>query len=160
VHARARRSTGPVDRPPPPLTVRSTGSANWPAPCVVSRSFVCATSFHLFYLLSPTILHLGEGFPNLSRSPTNPSLSPGEIDTRSQRNRHIISACTLQMKSTHDLGEIDTRSRLEICSSAIHWNAPHMPSLHFTLSELPYKPITERVSYSATSRPHEELIMS
>ena len=88
----------------------------------------------------PTILHLGEDFSNLSRSPTNPS-------------HHLA-------KSTHDLDEIDTRSRLEICSSAIHWKASHMPSLHFTLGELPYMPITERGSSSATSRPHEELIMS
>ena len=62
-------------------------------------SDLCATSFHLFYLLCSIILHLSEDFSNLSRSPTYPSLSPGEIDTRSRRNRYTISA-----KSTHDLG--------------------------------------------------------
>ena len=43
-------------------------------------------SFHL--LSFPTILHLGEDFSNLSRTPTNSNVSSGEIDTRSQRNRY------------------------------------------------------------------------
>ena len=35
---------------------------------------LCVIFFHLLYLLSLTILHLGEDFSNLSRSPTNSSL--------------------------------------------------------------------------------------
>ena len=55
-------------------------------PSTILVNFLSDTS------LFPTILHLGEDFPNLSRSPTYPSLSPGEIDTRSRQNRHTISA--------------------------------------------------------------------
>jgi len=80
----------------------------------------------------PTILHLGENFSNLSQSPTNSSPSPGEIDTRSRRNRYTIST-----KSTRDLGlsaldEINTRSWLETFNSAIQLECTihAFPSLH------------------------------
>ena len=86
-------------------------AANWPSPPVnraVDREHNLACSMLRFLLLLifdlcvnflypsisslSTILHLGEDFPNLSRSQTNSSLSPYEIDTRSRRNRHTISA--------------------------------------------------------------------
>ena len=124
--ARARRSTGRSTG----LLHRSTESTSGllHAPFLAPLSSdLCTTFFHLLYLLYllfPTILHLGEDFSNLSRSPTYPRLSSGEIDTR---------------------------SRLGIYSSAINWDAPHMPFLHFTLGELPYMPITECVSNSATT---------
>ena len=111
---RAHRSTGPVDR--------ATASADGRPGRSTVRLFCCfllllnsgfpSSLRRLPRRLPPlTILHLGEDFSNLSRSPTYPSLSPGEIDTRSRRNRHTISAYAHRTKSTHDLGEIDTRSR-------------------------------------------------
>ena len=80
-----------------------------PAACCMRRfSLLCLSISVLSSSISsisslPTIHHFGEDFSNLSQSPTNSSLSPGEIDTRSRlersgRNRHTISA-----KSTHDL---------------------------------------------------------
>ena len=113
-----------VDRPPPPVDravdqEHKFGLLN--APFLASLiSDLCATSFHLLYLLSPTILHLGEDFLNLSRSLTNSNLSPGEIDTR---------------------------SRLGICSSVIQLE----PECTTPVGELSYMPITERVSNSATT---------
>ena len=100
-----------------------------PAACCMRRfSLLCLPISVLSSSISssslPTIIYLGEDFSNLSRSPTNSSLSPGKIDTR---------------------------SRLGICSSAINWNAPYMRSHHFSLGEISYMPITERVSHSATS---------
>ena len=54
--------------------------------------------------LFPTILHLGE-----DSSKSEPISNVPQSIT--WRNRHTISACAHQTKSTHDLGEIDTRSR-------------------------------------------------
>ena len=45
--------------------------------------------------LSPTILHLSEDFPNLSRSPMNSNLSPGEIETRSRLEPSYQPECTI-----------------------------------------------------------------
>ena len=135
------RSTWPVDRSflctpvhtgrpgrSTRLLHRSTGSTSGllHAPFLATLSSdLCATSFHLLYLLSPIILHLGEDFSNLSRSPTNSSLSPGEIDTRSRRNRHTISACALRTKSTHDLG-LESVAQL---STGMHHTCPPYTSL-------------------------------
>ena len=72
-----------------------------PVACCMRRfSLLCLPIFVLSSDVSsisslPTILHLGEDFLNLSRSPMNSSLSPGEIDTRSRRNRHTISSWNL-----------------------------------------------------------------
>jgi len=76
------------------------GNSNW-IRLLFRNEVRIQVGFHKLHLLSlPTILHLGEDFSNLSRTPTN-----------TWRNRHTISA-----KSTHDLGlnipnEIDTQSR-------------------------------------------------
>jgi len=106
----------------------------------VTTNFTLMKIFQIWAELQQTsIYHLAKSIHELCEIDTRALLE------RSGRNRHTISA-----KSTHDLD----------FSSAISWNAPHMPSLHFTLRELPYMPITKRVSNSATTRPHEELIMS
>ena len=70
-----------------------------PATRIVSRSLCLSISVLSSDVSSisslSTILYLGEDFSNLSRSSTNSSLSPDEIDTRSRRNRHTISAWNL-----------------------------------------------------------------
>ena len=143
------RPCTPVDRPPPPVDREHF----WPAPCAVSRSFVVwSLCYHLLYLLPPTILHLGEDFSNLSGSPTNSSLTPSEIDTRSRLERSRQNRHTISTKSTHDL----VLKPLAQLSTRMH----HMPSLHFTLGELSYMLITEHVSnlsnYMSSRRTHHE----
>ena len=97
---------GRPDRPTEPLLLLTVDRASRPCACAAAdfwfSFFFPSSTFST--TSSPNNLHLGEDFSNLSRSPTYPSLSPGEIDTRSRlartgRNRHTISA-----KSTHDLG--------------------------------------------------------
>ena len=57
VHARARRSTGPVDRPPPSVDRDVDRKLNLPAPCAVSRSFVVRS---LCYLLPSPLSPLSQ----------------------------------------------------------------------------------------------------
>ena len=102
------RPCTPVDRAgrPASSTGRPGGRPGAQFACSMRRSsFFCRPISVLSSSISsissifslPTILHLGEDFSNLSRSPTYPNLSPGEIDTRSRRNRHTISAWNLYL---------------------------------------------------------------
>ena len=100
------RPCTPVDRAgrPASSTGRPRHRPGAQIACSMRRSsFLCRPISVLSSFISsississlPTVLHLGEDFLNLSRSPTYPSLSPSEIDTRSRQNRHTISAWNL-----------------------------------------------------------------
>jgi len=82
---RARRSTGrSID-----LVHRSTGRSTGTYLSLLHASFLfsltsglCAIFLYLLCLVSPYNSSLDEDFSNLSRTPTNSNISPGEIDTR------------------------------------------------------------------------------
>ena len=89
-------------------TVRSTGSYPGLLQCVVLLLYLPISMLHSFISSISSlliILHFSEDFSNLNRTPTNTNISPDEIDTRSRRNRHTISA-----KSTHDLDLANRRN--------------------------------------------------
>ena len=120
VHVLALRSTGPVDcasasadgRPPGrPCACFCRQSTGRSTVLLLKHCFCCYCSEILDFVIRRLFLDfLPLQFStsvkissNLSRSLTYPSLSPGEIDTGSRRNRP-------RTKSTHDLHQISTRS--------------------------------------------------
>ena len=110
----------PVDQPPPPVDRDIDREHKSSAPCAVPRSFVVRS---LCYLLPSPPSPLSPLFQQFSTSVKIFSKSEPISNVPQSitwRNRHTISACAHRTKSTHDLDEIDTRSRLEICSSVIH----------------------------------------
>ena len=87
-HRSTGRSTGLLHR----STVRSTGCFPGLLQCAV-RSLCLPISVLSFSISSLSLQSPpGEDFQNLSQTPTNSNISSGEIDTRSRRNRHTISA--------------------------------------------------------------------